>query len=65
MGVTTACSRLVPTKPLGGVGGVRSNAAPIPIALLMQADWTVVGPRSFRSRLTANGYHVYPSTDGL
>jgi hypothetical protein len=31
----------------------------------MEGDWTEVGPRSFRSRLTANGCYAYPSTGGL
>ena len=31
----------------------------------MEGDWTEVGPRSFRSRLTASGCYVHSSTDGL
>ena len=30
-----------------------------------ELDWTELGPRSFGSRLTANGCHVHRSTDGL
>ena len=30
-----------------------------------ERDRTEVGPRSFRSRLSANGSHIHRSTDGL